>query len=91
MKRHPYGRDEFTRDEVRIQFLDIMDYAKVILSNWHFLGGAFGSKGEVEKHFLALKNYRNPVKRGRTLNEVDKRNGEAAVLWLENILRDTDA
>jgi hypothetical protein len=91
MKRHPYGHDEFNRDEVRIQFLDIMDYAKIILSNWQFFGGAFGSKGEVEKHFLAFKNYRNPVQHGRTLNEVDKRNGEAAVLWLENILRDADA
>jgi len=88
MKRHPYGRDEFNRDEVRIQFLDIMDYSKVILSNWQLFGVSFGSKGEVEKHFLAFKNYRNPVKHGRSLNEVDKRNGEAAVLWLENILRE---
>ena len=86
MKRHPYGQSEFDRDEVRIQFLDVMDYAKVILFNWEVLGTHFGSKGEVEKHFLAFKNYRNPVKHGRSLNEVDKRNGEAAVLWLENVL-----
>jgi hypothetical protein len=26
MKRHPYGRTEFDRDEVRMQFLDVMDY-----------------------------------------------------------------
>ena len=91
MKRHPYERDEFIRDEVKIQFIDIMDYAKIILSNWQLFSGSFGSKGEVEKHFLAFKNYRNPVKHGRTLNEVDKRNGEAAVLWLENIIRDADA
>ena len=91
MRRHPYGHDEFSRDEVRIQFLDVMDYAKIILANWQLFSGAFGSKGEVEKHFLAFKNYRNPVKHGRALNEVDRRNGEAAVLWLENVIRDADA
>ena len=47
----------------------------------------FGSKGEVEQHFRAFKNYRNPLKHGRDLNEIDKRNGEASVLWLENILK----
>jgi hypothetical protein len=90
MKRHPYSQDEFSRDDVRIQFLDIMDYAKIILVNWPLFSGTFGSKGEVEKHFLAFKNYRNPVKHGRALNEVDRRNGEAAVLWLENVIRNAD-
>ena len=87
MRRHPYGLEEYNRDDVRIEFLDVMDYAKIILSNWQLFGRYFGSKGEVEKHLLALKNYRNPIKHGRSLNEVDKRNGEAAVLWLENILK----
>jgi len=54
MKRHPYERDEFIRDEVRIQFLDIMDYAKIALSNWQLFVGAFGSKGELEKHFSSV-------------------------------------
>ena len=87
MKRHPYKLEEYDRDDVRIEFLDVMDYVKIILSNWQLFGRYFGSKGEVEKHFLALKNYRNPIKHGRSLNEVDKRTGEAAVLWLENILK----
>lgn len=86
MKRHPYRLEEFSRDDVRIEFLDVMDYSKIILSNWKQFGKYFGSKNEVEKHLLALKNYRNPIKHGRNLNEVDRRNGEAAVLWLENIL-----
>lgn len=86
LKRHPYKLDELTRDDVRMTFLDIMDYCKIILSNWNIFGKHFGSKGEVEKHMIALKNYRNQIKHSRDLNEVDKRNGEAAVLWLENIL-----
>ncbi len=86
LKRHPYNLDEYDRDEVKITFLDIMDYSKIILSNWQFFNKYFGSKGEVEQHFRALKNYRNPIKHGRGLNEIDKRNGEASVIWLENVL-----
>lgn len=87
LKRHPYKLEEYMRDDVRITFLDIMDYSKIILLNWSVFGQIFSSKGEIELRFLALKNYRNPVKHGRELSEVDKQKGEAAVLWLEKILQ----
>lgn len=87
LRRHPYKLEEYMRDDVRVTFLDVMDYAKIILSNWQVFGKYFGSKGEVEQHFRAFKNYRNPIKHGRSVNEVDKRNGEASVLWFENILK----
>lgn len=87
IKRHPYGLEEYDRDDVRIQFLDIMDYFKIIVSNWNIFESIFGSKPETEKHFIALKHYRNAIKHSRSLNEVDRRNGEAAVLWFESVLR----
>jgi len=88
MIRHPYNLEEYKRDDTRIEFLEIMDYLKIILSNWNLFVRYFGSKSETEKHFLALKNYRNPIKHARKkLDEIDRINGEAAVLWFENILR----
>jgi len=87
MKRHPYALEAYDQDEVKMKFLEVMDYSKIILSNWELFESYFGSKNEVEKHFLALKNYRNPIKHGRDLNEVDKKNGEASVLWLESVLK----
>ena len=87
LRRHPYKLEEYMRDEVRITFLDLMDYEKIILSNWELFGKFFGSKGQVEQHFRAFKNYRNAIKHNRDLNEVDKRNGEASILWLENIFK----
>ncbi len=87
LRRHPYKLEEYMRDDVRITFLDVMDYAKIILSNWTVFGEFFISKAEVEQHFRALKNYRNPIKHGRELNEIDRLNGEAAVLWLEKLIR----
>lgn len=87
LRRYPYKLEEYMRDDVRITFLDVMDYEKIILLNWDIFGRYFGSKGEVEQHFRALKNYRNSIKHNRELNEIDKRNGEAAILWLENIFK----
>ncbi len=86
IKRHPYGLEEYDRDDVKIQFLDIMDYNKILVSNWDVFGTILGSKQESEKHFIALKHYRNAVMHGRALNEIDRRTGEAAVLWFENVL-----
>lgn len=87
LKRQPYNLEEFMRDDVRITFLDIMDYLKVINANWKYFEEYFGSKNELEEHFKALKYFRNPVKHVRDLDTVDKKRGEAAVLWFENTLK----
>ncbi len=86
IKRHPYGLEEYDRDDVKIQFLDVMDYSKILISNWDVFGTLLGSKQEAEKHFIALKHYRNAIKHGRSINEIDRRTGEAAVLWFESVL-----
>ncbi len=87
LKRHPYKLEDYLEDDARITFLDVMDYAKIILSNWSLFSDKFGSKSELEQHFRALKNYRNPVKHGRELNPIDQKSGEAAILWFERSLQ----
>jgi len=57
--------------------MDIMDYCKIILTNWDCFGEHFGSKSEVEKHFLNVKEARNSLKHGRELNSVVRKQGEA--------------
>lgn len=86
LKRYPYKLEEYLRDEVRISFLDIMDYSKIILTNWDVFQDRFGTKGDVERHFVAFKNYRNSIKHVRLLDDIDRRNGEAAMLWIERAL-----
>jgi len=87
VKAHPYDLEKVSSSEGRLNFLDVMDYAKIISSNWRLFGGMFQSKGELEKHFVALKNYRNAIKHNRDMNDVERKNGEAAVLWFMGILR----
>jgi len=71
-----------------LDFIDIMDYSKIILFNWDVFGSIFRSKSETEKRFLNLKEFRNAVKHGR--NEIApfiKKEGEAALEWLSIILK----
>jgi hypothetical protein len=87
LKRHPYNSiDEYEQESVRLRFMDIMDYCKIILVNWEIFGKYFGNKIETEKHFRAYKNYRNMIKHVRSIDEVEKKNGEAGLIWIERIL-----
>ncbi|OGF88713.1 hypothetical protein A3I94_01375 [Candidatus Giovannonibacteria bacterium RIFCSPLOWO2_02_FULL_43_54] len=85
LRSHPYNEEKYLDGRERLNFLDMSDYSLVIMQNWPLFKRIFMSRGEVERHFLALMKYRNPIKHTRGLNIVDKKNGEAAVLWFEQI------
>jgi hypothetical protein len=86
LRRHPYERNDDVANYERLTFCDIMDYAQIILKNWQLFDGVFGSRGEVERHFLNLKEYRNALKHAREMNTVERKQGEASVEWLFRIL-----
>lgn len=74
-----------------LDFCDIMDYSKIILSNWDIFCPFFRSKNETEKRLLNLKEFRNAVKhsRGEIVPFIQKE-GEAALEWLSTILVDIE-
>lgn len=39
-----------------------------------------------KSHFLALKNYRNPLSHVRDMDPIDQKRGEASVLWFRRTL-----
>jgi len=86
LKNHPYDVDKFDSSAAKLGFLDVMDYAKIVSTNWALFADVFNSRGELDRHFLALKNYRNSIKHNRDMNAVEQKNGEAAVLWFGSIL-----
>jgi len=71
---------------VRLQYADIMDYHKIIDKNWSFFADRFGSRDTLRSHFLALKNYRNPLGHARDIDPIEQKQGEAAVLWFRKTL-----
>jgi len=74
-----------------LDFCDIMDYSKIVLSNWDIFAPIFRSKLETEKRFLNLKEFRNAVKhsRGEIVPFIQKE-GEAALEWLTIILTEVE-
>lgn len=85
-RRHPYERQLQVSSRSNLNYLDVMDYCKIILANWNLFENDFGSKGEIEKHFLNLKEFRNSLKHGRELDTVVRKQGEASSEWLQRIL-----
>jgi hypothetical protein len=71
---------------IRLQYVDIMDYHKIIDKNWDHFTDRFGSREDVKSHFLALKNYRNPLGHVRDMDPIDQKRGEAAILWFRRTL-----
>ncbi len=70
-----------------LSFCDVMDYSNIILKNWQYFEEIFRSKFEVEKRFIAFKDFRNAVKHNREIDSVLQRDGEAALEWFSQSLK----
>lgn len=61
---------------IRLQYSDIMDLHKIIDKNWEPFRDRFNSRETLKSHFLALKNYRNPLGHARDIDIVEHSDGE---------------
>ena len=71
----------------KLAFCDIMDYSNIVLKNWEYFEDIFRSKFEIEKRFIALKDFRNAVKHNRDINLILQKDGEAALEWFSQLLK----
>jgi hypothetical protein len=71
---------------IRLQYADIMDLHKIIDKNWNLFKVRFDSREILKTHFLALKNYRNPLGHVRDIDVVEQKQGEAAIVWFRRTL-----
>lgn len=76
---------DFSSREI-MDFCDLMDYPKIILTNWNNFYSEFRSKTDATNRFVNLKEYRNAVIHNRELMPYMKKEGEAALEWLGLIL-----
>ena len=74
----------------RLEQVNIMDYLKIILTNWNLFEDIFGSKEQLDKHFKSLKEYRNSIKHARKINDIERKEGEIALQWLLQSLAKQD-
>ena len=89
IKRHPSENHSGLSGREMLDYCDIMDYHEIATANnnWPHFEKVFGSRDELKKHFLQLKEYRNAVKHGRDMNNVERKQGEASYEWFDLILK----
>jgi len=90
LKRFPNESiEDYDEGYELIIFCNIMDYMKIILKNWDYFKDIFKSKQELEKHFKHFNDFRNAIKHGREMNNIERKQGEASMEWLEYTLKGT--
>ncbi len=80
--KHPASAKDVLSGLDLLSFCDIMDYSELFVSQWDLFGADLKSKREVEKHFLHLKDYRNSIKHKRSMNNIERKQGEASYEWI---------
>ncbi len=78
----------FDSTRAKLDYCDVTDYADIILSksNWGLFLADFGSKGECNRNFGDLREYRNALKHNRDMSNIVSLRGEAAIEWFSHVL-----
>jgi hypothetical protein len=73
---------------VQLEYCDLRELEAVILSDalWPQFGDRFGSKVMLSGRFTQLAELRNGLRHSRTIDDVARKDGEAAILWFRQVL-----
>ncbi len=72
----------------RLEYADLREVQDSILSKatWPFFETRFANKETLAKRFDQLAELRNGIRHSRTVDEVTRKDGEAALLWFRQVL-----
>jgi hypothetical protein len=72
----------------RLEYADLREVQDAILSktNWPLFQARFANKETLSKRFDQLAELRNGIRHSRTVDEVTRKEGEAALLWFQQVL-----
>ena len=72
-----------------IEFSDLRDLEQIIVSKalWSRFQDRFGSKESLAQRFGQLANLRNSIRHSRAVDEITRKDGEAAIAWFGQVLR----
>lgn len=87
VKRNPgVSKGDFDNPRARLDFCDVADYEKIVLSNWHQFSNIFRSKSEVERNFRDFAEFRNATKHNREIDGILEYSAQAAIIWMAKAL-----
>ncbi len=69
----------------RLEYADLRELEDLIVSKavWDLFAPVFNNKQQVQQRFGQLGDLRNAIRHNRTVSEVVRKDGEAALLWFE--------
>ena len=75
--------------ERRLEFCDLRELQDTILSKaiWSEFDKCFANKETLVAKFGQLGELRNGIRHSRTVDEITRKEGEAAILWFEQVLQ----
>lgn len=78
----------FVELSARLEFADLRDLQETITSKatWSAFESRFANKETVNAKFGQLADLRNGIRHSRTVDEITKKEGEAAILWFRQVL-----
>lgn len=87
LDKHPHlDWGSYPPGRSRLDFCDVAHYEKILLKNWGGFEELFKMKDELQRHISAYRTIRNCVQHNRIPTEIETKNGEAAILWLESVI-----
>lgn len=72
----------------QLEYADLRELETVILSkkDWNSFQPRFGSKDVLATRFGQLAELRNSIRHSRGVNEITRKDGEAAIMWFRQVL-----
>ncbi len=83
--------DQYKQLSRRLEYCDLREIQDTILSKslWQEFEKRFANKETLSAKFSQLAELRNGVRHSRSVDEVTRKEGEAAILWFEQVLART--
>ncbi len=78
----------YARPEGMLEFADLRDLEDTIKNRdqWPVFAQTYGSKETLATRFSQLAELRNGIRHSRAVDEVTRKDGEAAILWFRKVL-----
>jgi len=72
----------------QLEYADLRELQDIIVTKalWPRFEASFGNKGTVSIRFDQLAELRNSIRHSRKVNDVARKDGEAAILWFNEVL-----
>ena len=80
--------EDFDLTRPKLDYFDLQEYNSLITSKncWHLFEEKFKNKQQLMSRFSQLGELRNSIRHSRNVNKVATLDGQAAIVWFNNIL-----